>query len=215
MYVPLVQRTITDLAPSPTQVVGPATWALLELLAPHLEQLVVSDWNGLELLGKCLPLRCATYQLSSSLYTAGDRKDDRLVFGCLATLTLRAHPRPLIRGLDDFLSKCRVDELRAITLCSPMMLRSRSDFLTMHRRLPRDSSMLEQVVLDAGLPRLQSVTVVAEAWGLSGRGIVEKLEEQMPAVVRGCREKLSSLHQRGLLRVAGAILGELVLLPSV
>ncbi|KAI1784773.1 hypothetical protein LXA43DRAFT_1101012 [Ganoderma leucocontextum] len=138
------------------QVVGPATWALVEFLAPHVEQLVFSDWNGFELL-------------------AVDRKDDRLRFDRLASLTLRAQPRPLIRGLDDFLSKSRADQLGVVILSSRMMLKSRSDLPTMHRRLLRDSGMLERVVVDAGLARLRRVTIVAEVWDLSGR-VVERLE---------------------------------------
>ncbi|KAI1784777.1 hypothetical protein LXA43DRAFT_192381 [Ganoderma leucocontextum] len=168
------------------QVVGPATWALVEFLAPHIEQLVFSDWNGFGLL-------------------AVDRKDDRLRFDRLASLTLRAQPRPLMRGLDDFLSKSRADQLRVVILSSRMMLKSRSDLPTMHRRLLRDSGMLERVVVDAGLARLRRVTIVAEVWDLSGR-VVERLEEEMPAVVGECRGKLGSLHRRGLLKVAGATL---------
>lgn len=90
-----------------------------------------------------------------------------------------------------------------------MMLKNRSDLDTMHQRLLRNSGMLERVVLDAGLPCLRSVAIVAEVWDLSGQ-VVERLEAQMPAVVEKCREKLSGLHRRGLLRIAGATLGELV-----
>ena len=47
---------------------------------------------------------------------AGDTRVDRLDFGHLASLTLCTHHSSLVRGLSDFLSRSRADQLRVPTL---------------------------------------------------------------------------------------------------
>ncbi|EJF60583.1 hypothetical protein DICSQDRAFT_161982 [Dichomitus squalens LYAD-421 SS1] len=165
------------------QVVGPATWAVLELLAPYLEQLIFSDWNQDKLL-------------------APNKEENMLQFPRLVSLTFRAHPRPLARGFSDFLSKAEAQQLRVINLINRMMLKSTSDLPTMSRRLLRNSPLFERVVTQARLPALEAVNMVVEVWDLSGR-IVEELEQRMPTIAEECREKLGVLHRRGILRVIG------------
>ncbi|KAM5544415.1 hypothetical protein V8D89_002075 [Ganoderma adspersum] len=176
------------------QTVVASEWSVLELLAPHIERLELCGWN-------------------IEPAEARDMRADGFDFGHLVSLTLCAHHSSLVQGLDDFLSRSRADQLRVVTLGSCIRLESSSDHRTMlHHRLLENSSMLERAVLDADLPRLRSVVVVAEVWQNNGRGqIVEPLEKLMPAVVEKCREKLGDLHRRGLLKVAGATMGELIL----
>ncbi|KAM5544408.1 hypothetical protein V8D89_002068 [Ganoderma adspersum] len=169
------------------QIVGSAIWAVLELIAPHIECLVLSYWN-----------------VEPDSAADGDRSANRLIFGHLASLTLRAPHPTLMRGLDDFLSRSRTDQLRVVTLISCITLERNSDFRTMHRRLLENSSILERVVPDTELPQLWSLVIVAEVQKESRGEIVEGLEKLMPAVVEKCREKLSGLHRRGLLKVACA-----------
>ncbi|PIL25464.1 hypothetical protein GSI_13354 [Ganoderma sinense ZZ0214-1] len=158
---------------------------VLPLLARHVERLAIS-FNVLK----------------------GNASLDGLVFDHLTSLTIRSSYGPFVDDVTEFFSRARADMLQTITVTTlEMDMRS----IVEDRKLLEtfgERCLLEQLaVLRADLRRLESVTVVlvqTQYVDYKEDRVAEILEEWMPAAVKECREALSVLHRRGLLRVAAA-----------
>ncbi|PIL25461.1 hypothetical protein GSI_13351 [Ganoderma sinense ZZ0214-1] len=162
---------------------------VLPLLARHVERLVIS-----------------VGMLKANAFA----NLDGLVFNHLTSLTIRSYDA-LSEGVMDFFSRARADGLRTITVISREADLQSIQHPELLREIFRERCSLEQAVLKTDLRRLESVTVViAMTWAMDHdykEGQVAKiLKERMPAAVKECRNSLSVLHRRGLLRVAASSL---------
>ncbi|PIL25479.1 hypothetical protein GSI_13369 [Ganoderma sinense ZZ0214-1] len=162
------------------------THVVLPLLARHVERLVISF---------------------TMLKTNALENVQGLVFERLTSLTLRSYGA-LADDVNEFFSRSRADGLRTLTVVSLVV-----NLELMHRPevvilVSDERSMLEQTVLKAGLPQLESVAIVMEAvlrTDSDKARAVGLLEEGMPAAVKDCRESMSVLHRHGQLRVAAVV----------